>query len=304
MQPQQPLDRRAPRAARAGEEAITLQESATCGDCGAGPNMNGPAGTYPFVYAIGQIEVRFPSVALEKEFLQATGRADTKGLTDRKALHTVLSNRQNRYLARDMCWVLTIEGLETYLLTPRDPLDYELLLECIRETPRRTDMDVVIGIRGPIAPPEACNGLMVPVVAVDQIYSFDVDSLIKAIPRPKGVKAEDFEPRAEELYNRLLQVADNAGATDEHRALNYLATRYSEIYARTSTMFEHDYALAGVEVHPSRLSGTRKIVTVVFTYAARTGAALGLVGEQYFVRVDVTEKFPFLVTPLQQGFTR
>jgi hypothetical protein len=195
-------------------------------------------------------------------------------------------------------------GLDDRGIGDLDPLDYELLLEGIREAPRRTDLDVVIGIRGPIAPPQACNGLLVPVVAVDQTYSFDVDALIKAIPKPKGVKAEDFEPRAEELYNRLLQVADNAGATDEHRALNYLATRYPDIYARTSTMFEQDYGLEGVEVHPSRLSGTRKIVTVVFTYTPRTGAALGLIGEQYFVRVDVTEKFPFLVTPLQHGFTR
>ena len=32
------------------------------------------------------------------------------------------------------------------------------------------DIDVVIGMRGPIAPPEMCNGLMIPIVAFDQIY--------------------------------------------------------------------------------------------------------------------------------------
>ena len=53
-----------------------------------------------YVYALGRIEPRFPSLAVEKEFAQATGRADTAGLTDRQALHAVLSERQNRYLAR------------------------------------------------------------------------------------------------------------------------------------------------------------------------------------------------------------
>jgi hypothetical protein len=42
----------------------------------------------------------------------------------------------------------------------------------------------VIGTRGPIASPEMCNGLMVPIVVFDKIYSFDRDTLIKAIPRP------------------------------------------------------------------------------------------------------------------------
>src|SRR5271169_6074876 len=35
-----------------------------------------------YVYAIGKIEARFPSLSIEKEFAQATGRADTKGMTE------------------------------------------------------------------------------------------------------------------------------------------------------------------------------------------------------------------------------
>jgi hypothetical protein len=88
-----------------------------------------------YVYAIGQIEPRFPRLSVEKEFAQATGRADTAGLSDRQALQKVLLERQNRYLARQLCWVLTIEGLETYLLVPRDPGDLELLIEAVRPAP-------------------------------------------------------------------------------------------------------------------------------------------------------------------------
>ena len=85
-------------------------------------------------------------MAAEKEYAQATGRTETAIQTDREALHTVLSRKENRYLARLLCWVLTIEGVETYILTPRDPSDLELLTQAIRPAPRPTDIDVAHNI--------------------------------------------------------------------------------------------------------------------------------------------------------------
>jgi len=254
-----------------------------------------------FVFALGRVEPQFPSLALEKEFVQATGRTETAGQTDRQTMHSVLSDRANRYLARQMCWVFTIEGMETYLLAPRDPADLELLIEAVRPGPRPTDVDVVIGVRGPIAPPETCNGLMIPLVAFDQLYSFDRDELIDAIPRPEELaEDEQFRATAEELFNRIMQITDNAGATDEHRALNYLAVRYPAIYARTTEAHGAESALTAVEVRPSRLSSTRKIVDVIFSYTHRRTD----VTDKYFVRVDVTEEFPFLVTKLSPYYAR
>ena len=208
--------------------------------------------------------------------------------------------RENRYLVRQLCWVLTIQGLETYLLVPRDPADIDLLVEAIRPAPSPNDIDVVIGMRGPIAPPEMCNGLMVPIVVFDQIYSFDRDALIKAIPKPEKTTAAQFGPAAEELFNRIMQMTDNAGATDEHRALNYLAMRYPAIYARAAEEFAQDFSLTGVEVRPSPLSGTRNIVDVIFSYTNRNTDFT----EKFYVRVDVTEEFPFLVTKMSPYYDR
>lgn len=118
---------------------------ATCGGAVESISNGGEMASYSYVYALGRIEPRFPSLALEKEFAQATGRAETTGLTDREVVHTVLSQRQNRYLARQLCYVLTIEGLETYILHPRDPADFDLLVEAIRPASRPTDIDAVIG---------------------------------------------------------------------------------------------------------------------------------------------------------------
>ena len=280
---------------------ITPAGCATCGgsEGTSGLSPNG-GGTVSYVYAIGRVEARFPNLAAEKEFAQATGRTDTAGKTDQQTFHAVLSKRENRYLIRQLCWVLTIQGLETYLLVPRDPADIDLLVEAIRPAPSPNDIDVVIGLRGPIAPPEMCNGLMVPIVAFDQIYSFDRDALIKAIPKPEKTTAAQFGPAAEELFNRIMQLTDNAGATDEHRVLNYLAMRYPAIYGKAAEEFAHDFSLTGVEVRPSPLSSTRNIVDVIFSYTNRNTDFT----EKFCVRCDVTEEFPFLVTKMSPYYDR
>jgi hypothetical protein len=86
---------------------------------GSGLPMSTPASS-SYVYALGRIEPRFPTLALEKEFAQATSHPETAGLTEHQA---TLSERHDRYLARQLCWLLTIEGLETYILQPRDSAD-------------------------------------------------------------------------------------------------------------------------------------------------------------------------------------
>lgn len=252
-----------------------------------------------YVYTLGQIEVRFRSPSVEKEMAQATGRAETAGRTDQQAFHQVLSRRENRYLARQMCWVLMIQGLETYILQPRDSADIDLLISAI-EPHESPWISLVVGVRGPIAPPEYCNGLMVPIVVFDQIYTFARDALIEAIPRPEQIQAQEFEAASRELFDRIMQMTDNAGAADEHRALNYLCVRYPAIYARAAEAFAGSFSLTAVEVRPSPLSGARKIVDVIFSYTNRNTDYT----EKYFVRCDITDEFPFLVTKLSPYYDR
>ena len=281
------------------ESLIPQQADQPCSTCGSQARSGSNATFTPgFVYALGKIEPRFPTLGVEMEFAQATGLHATSGLTDRQAFHDVL--KRNRYLARQLCWVFSVGGLPTYILQSRDPFDFELLLESLRREPSATDIDVVIGVRGPIAPPEMCNGLMIPIVLFDQLYSFDHSSFLKAIPRPDGVPEDQFRATTDQVLDRIVQLSDNAGATDEHRALNYLAVRYAAIYATAHEAFSQNQSLSGVEVRPSRLSGTRKIVDPVFSFTHRQTD----VTEKWFVRVDVTEEFPFLVTKMSHYYDR
>jgi hypothetical protein len=183
---------------------------------------------------------------------------------------------------------------------PRNPADLDLLIEALRSSPRPTDIYVVVGMRGPIAPPEMCNGLMVPIVVFDQIYSFEIGELIGSIPRPDAVKARDFGAVAEEIFYRMMQVADNAGGTDEHRALNYLVVRYPAIYATAADAFGRNASLSAIDVRHSSLSGVRRIVEVIFSFTNRQTD----VTEKFFTRVDVTEQFPFLVTKMSPHYDR
>ena len=68
-----------PAGAARGEiraENIVAQQGdgGSCG-CGAAPDSGANGGAaVSFVYAIGRVEARFPNLAAEKEFAQATGR--------------------------------------------------------------------------------------------------------------------------------------------------------------------------------------------------------------------------------------
>jgi hypothetical protein len=273
-----------------------------CG-CSSSPKVHPKDFDYSatsFIYALGKVNLRFPNLSVEKEFAQATGRAETAGLSDRQLMYSVLSKQENRYLVYKMCWVMTIEGQDTYILFPTHPGDYDLLVESLRPTPSLDDIDVVIGTMGPIASPDTCNGLTVPIVMFDQIYSFDVDTLIKSIPKPGKGDDHQFKEAAEELFWKVKQMADNKGETDPHRALNYLVVRYPSVYAKTAEAHASNSSLTSVYGRPSRLSGTRRIIDVIFTFNHRQTD----VSEKYFVRVDVTEEFPFLVTKMSAYYDR
>lgn len=294
------------------ESNSILEQSETCGaGCGCA-KCSGGSTPLGYVYAVGAIEARFPSLEVEKEFRQVITDADTRGISEGELLYAVLSRGENLYLAREMCWVFQIAGVETYILQPRSQVELTDLITGISPNPIDVEWDIVIGLRGGNASPQICNGLELPVVMVNQVYSFTMREFAANVPLPNtdrfnkdknpGYDAEvaKFRETVPQMFNRLRQLADNAGETDEHRALNYVALRYPNIY---SLGYEKEYppenspvsSLSAVEVLPSRLAGARQIKDIVFTFTNRSTS----VQEKYFTRVDVTGQFPFLVSPLQ-----
>ena len=122
-------------------------------------------------------------------------------------------------LRGSVCRVLSISGVETYLVVPRQPTDLDMLVAAVQPAVGAEKLDVLIGTKGQVAPPEMCNGLSLPIVIFDQLYSFDRKSLLSSIPVPNDVKPEEFSASAAVL-DQILSATDNAGSADEHRALN------------------------------------------------------------------------------------
>jgi hypothetical protein len=247
---------------------------------------------------LGQIEARFPNRSIEKEYVQIIERSKSANFEHQQAFHSVLSQPENRYLARKLSWVLTKEGVPIYILLPTGPEDLDILLEAIRPSACPLDRQVVVGRKGPVAPPEMC-GLEVPMVLVDHLYSLEYNDFIKSI-RSESVTDEKFKAIARETFLRMMQLADNIGSTDKHRALNYLSVRYPAIYVKAAEELERNFLLTSVNAIFSRLSDNRKIVSVIQSFTNKETGAV----EKYFVRVDLTEEFPFIVTKMAPYYDR
>lgn len=292
----------ASRTMESGPSGAVIPQGAagSCPNCAAAKAGGAQPRLQPYVYVIGHIEPRFPLISVEKEAWQAIKREPGAAKdTDRQAMLKVLKDPANRYLVRQLCWVLSVHGIDTYILVPRDPADYQLLVDAYRAEPNPGDLELVIGLRSQNAPPSMCNGLTVPIVMFDQIYPFDRKSLLNAIPQPKDPPS-NFIHAAEEMFDRIMHQSDNAGAADADRALNYLAVRYGRIYETGAREFERNASFTSIDVLSSPLSGTRRIVDVVFAFTSRDTDVV----TKHFVRVDVTDEFPFLVTKLSPYYDR
>jgi PatG Domain len=126
-----------------------MSDHAGCGcegECTCGKSGSAAPAFSPFVYAIGTIPPVAASVALEKEVAQTLGRALTTE-TDFAKLRGLLSKRENRYLVRNLRWVLQIDGADAYVLMPSDPADFELLLDAVEATRPGESMNLVVGLR-------------------------------------------------------------------------------------------------------------------------------------------------------------
>jgi hypothetical protein len=296
-------------ASSSGRIATPASDSSACA-CGASSGVCTCVGNQErvsgFVYAIGTVEAECPNVAIERE-MQALAQhlgvetapdvdMPMRPTEDRNWLHAVLSRerRLTRYLARQLSWRLTIEDYPAFVLSPRDPADFDDLIDSLARPkfptrdggrPRRgakaapisrapvarpQDLDVIIGVAGAQTP----DGIA---VKMDQIFTIRPEQLV--LPGAGG----HFE-----------QLADNWGLTDEDRAYNYLIARYA-VDAENLEEINEEFELTSVPVVSSRLGGdSRRIVRVIYTFKSRGPNTPAQ--RKYFVRVDVTDEFPFIAT--------
>ena len=267
-----------------------------------------------FVYAVGRLHARFPSLGAEKEYAQLVG-ADSDAIVRTGALKDALADKQNRYLARQMCWVFSGPDADACVVIPRDQSDLDELIDTL--TDDEQVVQVLVGSPTIIAASSPCLSAELPVAAPDQLLAFSLDEFLDAMPGPdhdRGDNGEDGEDDGEEkqgegranrdtnpwrqtsrgLFNHLTRRSENRGLTDEHRAMNYIALRYPQIYHLVYDAQRDGATLIGVDVRPAFSGGDRRTIDVRFSLRhARTHVI-----ERYRCRVDTTDVFPFLASPL------
>lgn len=292
----------------------------TCGAPGGLCTCNGQSSSSSFIYVLGTVDVRFPDQSISEELqtvargLVAEGR-ETEMRPDeslRSWYARILKHPEARYVARQLCWILKVEGQFGYYLSLRDLHELPDLISCLsRPEPQdqclHEDLDLVVGSSSLVAV-NLCPGVTAPILEVDQLCSFKRDDLIawfKVSAKPSSRKrrigadnSDEHDPF--EFYKELVQCADNFGHTNRWRALNYLAVRYQPLYELYVQKMGEGYTFSGVELITSRLWREQHILDPVFAFQ---NTSTGVV-QKYFVRVDVSHLFPMLITHLGKYFDR
>lgn len=272
-----------------GEPASDNSDLCTCG-------RSAPRGfdSNQYIYALGRIDVRFPSLGIEREFQQRQRLLkDVNSHSKREGLHCCL--KENQHLARAVTYIFSVDGIPAYVLIPTSSQILSALVDALSQKDEPA-WDLVIGQRAGFAPQTISGGLLLPMVSCDQIYSFTLSEHTKTLTEMVSpvlgagkIKQDDFEGLSQELFREIALSPDNIGGSDAHRALNYLLVQHPGIFIAAAERSKNSF-LEGVETRHVTTPGGRLIVTVIFNFINRTTG----VSERLFTRVDVTEKWPFI----------
>ena len=306
-----PLNRSSQRTSMPGQAAAPAHDTGeyTCGAAGGACTCVDGASSSQFVYVWGDVDIRFPdpSVMVELETMAVTLNIHKAGPDEspRNWYLRVLQQPEARYIAREVSWILKVQGQPAYYLCLRDLSDLDNLIECLGSPEEYgynyfNDLRVFVG-RSLLVPIETCPGICAPVLLVNQLFAFSAKSMYGHIKN--AVEEKDRRTLAEHDFNKLFSIldqgSDNFGDTDARRAINYLIVRYAPLYEE---YFKHvvdkEYYLVGVTVARSRLSRQavgKHIVDVIFSYQNQVTSVL----QKWFVRVDVSHLFPMIVTHYQ-----
>jgi len=265
------------------------------------PSVSQPAlqrAVHPWVYAFGQIEPRFATIGVEKEFAQLATKAKRSGVDDAALIRSVLGHDEGRYLARQLTWVLVAYERDAFVIVPRDSSELDQLIQA-SGAHKADSVCLVIGrssTGGWWAPDNGEPGL--PRYGADQIATFHVEDFVKKVSRPDDIPDALFRDAIRSLFDRIRRRTNNTGDHDDSRALNYVALRYAALYEIAGRAAARGMRLAGIDASPQPSVDGRRIVVVRFRFRNVAGDLV----ENYGCRIDVTEQFPFLAAPLQQVF--
>ena len=281
------------RPAPQGASAAGAEQS--CPECaarGARPAQPAPE---QFAYVLGRLDVRFPSLGIEREYQQRERViADLPREPRNARVRAVLE--KNPHLATRVGWILSVGGSPTFALNAASSGLKDSFFSALSQADQPEHFCVVIGRVGPFVNPASYGGLLIPLLMVDQMY---VGSLVawtgglaavaKTALKGRKIGEERFQAAARELFRNVTGMPDNMGVSDGHRALNYLLVQHPGMFLAAAE--REDQLLDRIETRVQLSAGGRRHVVVILVFVDRaTGVA-----ERVFCSVDVTEEWPFVL---------
>lgn len=252
-----------------------------------------------YVYVIGKVQWAFGAPDIEKEYLQLLPDPVPANLTtEAQRVQYVL--QQNPFLAREMEWLFIIGGQPAYRLTPRSQTELNAFVtNMVPSDPTVIQYSYIVGTFDPL-------GGDMPRVVVNRTELFTLQELAACVT--SALKAQNVTniPSTQQIVNvfdQTLQLANNTGDLDEHRALNYVSVNYPEVYVLPTAQgaTSSNLVFIGVETrHSVNDAGGAKVIEVILKYQNQsTGVPL-----RFFTSVDVTGQFPYIVQKFQPYFER
>ncbi len=253
--------------------------------------------TEQFVYAIGRLDVRFPSLGIEREFQQRERAIPDLPQQPRTAKILAVLEK-NPHLALRVGYTFQIGGSPVFALQPSSGALKEAFFQALAHSHEANYICVLIGRSGGFTSPSSWNGLLLSSVAVDQVYSFTFDEwanglckTAEAALKTRKLESSTFKTNSQNLFKETIAMPENMGLTDGHRALNYLTVQHPGLFLAAAERREH--ILDRIDTRVNQTAGGRRHVTVILQFLDRTTG----VPERLSCTVDVTEEWPFVAGP-------
>lgn len=249
-----------------------------------------------YVYGIGRLDVRFPSLGIEREYQQRErAMEDLQDLPRNARVGAVLG--KNAHLAMRVSYVFQIGGTPIFALSPTSGFLKDALFTALSKSDEPDHVCVVIGRVGSFAAPPSYGGLLLSAVLVDQLYTFSLHEWAEGLTKiaqpalkSRNIDAKHFRVVSENIFRDVSAMPENIGSADGHRALNYLLVQHPGMFLaaaeRKNSVLDH------MDTRVIQTLGGRRHVAVILTFLDRgTG-----VPERLYCTVDVTEEWPFVVS--------
>jgi hypothetical protein len=255
------------------------------------PTENAPA----YIYALGRIQAQFPSSSVQNLYDEVVFQKfgpDAKS----KSLFEVLSMPEHLFLAKKMCWVLTIDAVDCYVLHAQTPSLLSAFIKALQPKSNQ-QFEYLVAHLGAYAADDQCAGRTIKIAYVHQIQSFTIDEYCQILSQQTGIELSKIKP----LFNSMLKFCRNGGNLPTQRALNYVSLKCTALYKTfTAPMLAQNkegIEFEQIEAITCSSESERQVMTLIFSYLNPQSKRV----EKQHINIDVSEIYPFTCSELIYG---